>query len=319
LLREIISGLLIVVILIAGFLAYIVLYDVKEIESPSLTLNKEQYQTDSDLDGERLKSNLIRPFKNSIKAQNSWLTEQSEVKADYQNILDGLLTNQNVLYIEEYKNDLEDKRKQLELQFVEFKDRIDKITDKEIEYYSSMIDYEMEQSLDNLREKYDQEFADYEKQVQQENSNELLNYRLKLETLDLTEEKAAEYRSKIEEIENNRSIKINNKLNEIYYELRIRSEELTRERDQKIAELKKQFLNKKEEQIEQKNIELENMFAIYQRNRYTALKNSMDEFEENLEQDTAQLLAKSDIITDVVQSDLEVLNNTYLENTEERN
>jgi hypothetical protein len=177
----------------------------------------------------------------------------------------------------------------------------------------------MEQSLDNLREKYDQEFADYEKQVQQENSNELLNYRLKLETLDLTEEKAAEYRSKIEEIENNRSIKINNKLNEIYYELRIRSEELTRERDQKIAELKKQFLNKKEEQIEQKNIELENMFAIYQRNRYTALKNSMDEFEENLEQDTAQLLAKSDIITDVVQSDLEVLNNTYLENTEERN
>jgi hypothetical protein len=308
-----------VVILIAGFLAYIVLYDVKEIESPSLTLNKKQYQTTSELDSESLKSTLIEPFINSIDAQNNWLTEQAGAQKDYQNILDGLLTNQNLLYIEEYKNDLEDKRKQLDLQFIEYKDRIDKITDKEIEYYSSMIDYEMERSIENLRENYDQEFAEYEKQVQRENSNELLNYRLKLETLDLTEEKAAEYRSKIEEIENNRSIKINNKLNEIYYELRIRSEELTRERDQKIAELKKQFLNKKEEQIEQKNIELENMFAIYQRNRYTALKNSMDEFEENLEQDTAQLLAKSDIITDVVQSDLEVLNNTYLENTEERN
>jgi len=319
LLREIISGLLIVVILIAGFFAYIVLYDVKEIESPSLTLDKKQYQTNNQLDSERLKSNLREPFKNSIKAQNSWLTEQSEVREGYQNILDSLLTNQNVLYIEEYKNDLEDKRKQLDLQFVEFQDRIDKITDKEIEYYSSMIDYEMEQSLDNLRQKYDQEFANYEKQVQQENSNELLNYRLKLETLDLTEEKAEEYRNKIEEIENNRSIKINNKLNEIYYELRIRSEELARKRDEKIAELKKQFLNRKKAEIEQKNIELENMFAIYQRNRYTALQNSMDEFEANLEQETAKLLAKSDIITETVQNDLEVLNNTYLENTEERN
>ena len=307
------------VILIAGFLAYIVLYDVKEIESPSLTLNKEQYQTASQLDSESLKNNLIGPFENSLKAQNSWLKEQSEVKEDYQNILDSLLTNQNVLYIEEYKNDLEDKRKQLDLQFIEFKDRIGKITDKEIEYYSSMIDYEMEQSLDNLRQQYDQEFADYEKQVQQENRNELLNYRLKLDTLDLTEEKAAEYRSKIEEIENNRSIKINNKLNEIYYELRVRSEELAREREEKIAELKEQFLNKKEAEIEQKNIELENMFAIYQRNRYTALKNSMDKFEANLEQETAQLLAKSDTITEIVQNDLEVLNNTYLENTEERN
>ena len=307
------------VILIAGFLAYIVLYDVKEIESPSLTLNKEQYQTASQLDSESLKNNLIGPFENSLKAQNSWLKEQSEVKEDYQNILDSLLTNQNVLYIEEYKNDLEDKRKQLELQFVEFKDRIDKITDKEIEYYSSMIEYEMEQSLDNLRQKYDQEFADYEKQVQQENRNELLNYRLKLETLDLTDEQAQEYRSKIEEIENNRSIKINNKLNGIYYQLRIRSEQLAQKRDDKIAELKEQFLNNKKEEIEQKNIELENMFAIYQRNRYTALKNSMNEFEANLEQETAQLLAKSDTITEIVQNDLEVLNNTYLENTEERN
>src|SRR6056297_3597484 len=303
-LREIISGLLIVLIIITGIFAYIILFDVKEIKSPSLTLNKKQYDIETEIDDKQFKKRLIKPFSASVKAQQAWLETHQEFDQEYKNILDELLNNQDLLFVEEYKDDIEHKREQLEHGFIDFKDKINKITNKEIEYYSSMIDYEMEQSLEKLRKKYDEEFAEYEEQVQQERRNELLNYRLKLETLDLSEQEAQKLREKIEDIESAKSIKINNKINEIYYGLRLKTEKLYKE---------------KERQIAQKKIELEKVLSLFQRNRYAALQNQMNEFAVELEQESEELLQKRDAIKEIVQNDLETLNKTYLDLTEERN
>jgi|SRR6056297_3282177 len=318
-LREIISGLLIVLIIITGIFAYIILFDVKEIKSPSLTLNKKQYDIETEIDDKQFKKRLIKPFSASVKAQQAWLETHQEFDQEYKNILDELLNNQDLLFVEEYKDDIEHKREQLEHGFIDFKDKINKITNKEIEYYSSMIDYEMEQSLEKLRKKYDEEFAEYEEQVQQERRNELLNYRLKLETLDLSEQEAQKLREKIEDIESAKSIKINNKLNEIYYGLRLKTEKLSKEKERKKAELEKQFNKETERQIAQKKIELEKVLSLFQRNRYAALQNQMNEFAVELEQESEELLQKRDAIKEIVQNDLETLNKTYLDLTEERN
>ncbi len=317
-LREIVSGLLIVLILITGFFTYIILFDVKEIKSPSLTLDIEQYNTETDIKSTSFKQSFFDPFVNSVQAQQDWLNLYQDTKQEYEEVFKAVLVNQELLFVEEYKDDLEDKRDQLDRDFNNFKERINKVTAKEIEYYSSLVEYEMEQSLENLRKNYDEEFAEYEKQVQEASRNELLNYRLKLETLDLTEEKAQKYRDKIEEIEAEKSIKINNKLNEIYYTLRIKSEELEAEKELKIAKLKEQFNREKDKQIEQKQLELENVLTVFQR-RYAALKKQMNQFEKTLNQESPYLFQKKEVIKEIIQSDLDNLKKNYIVSTEERN
>jgi len=318
-LREIISGLLIVLILITGFFAYIILFDVKEIKSPSMTLNKEQYNIETDINSNTIKQNLLSPFIESVQAQEDWLEFHQKADQEYKNILSKVGVNQDLLFIEEYKDDLEHKREQLDRDFQEYKEYINNITKKEIEYYSSLVEYEMEQSLENLRKKYDEEFAEFEKQVQAANRNELLNYRLKLETLDLKEAEAENYRNKIEEIESEKSIKINNKLNEIYYTLRIKREELEKEKEEKISKLEKEFIRGKENQIEQKKLELENVLTLFQKNRYAALKKQMNEFKAVLNQESSDLFQKRNAIQEIVQNDLESLKKDYIDSTEERN
>lgn len=316
--RDIIGGLLIVLILITGFISYIILFDVKEVRSPSLTLNTEQYNTEVDFQTENFKKELINPFISSVAKQSEWLENHSNINNEYNGILEDVLFNQNLLFIEEYKNDVENKKAELTEEFQIYQEQTAEITAKEVKYYSSIIENETEQSIDNIREKYNQEFQEYEKEVRAENRNELLNYRLKLEVLDLSEEKAQEYRDKIEEIEAAKQQKIRNQLTATSYKLRTETEQLIEEKEAKITELKERLNQEMEQKIAKKKASLDNIFQVYQQNRLAAVEERMAEFEDRIAKQSEELYQKRDEIALIVKDDLASLKEMYPDFNEER-
>ena len=317
--REVIGGLLVVLILITGFFSYIILFDVKEIKSPSFTLNKAQYQTEPNFDTSGYAEKFKEPFKNSIERQEEWIERQEKINEEYDVILGAALYNQNLLYIEEYNNDIEAKNEELNKDFQSYKEEINKLTERKIDYYSSMVRYEKQKSFDNLQAKYDKELQEVKTQVQKERSNELLNYRLKIETLDLTEAKEQEYREKIEEIQTARRNKINSKMTAIYYTLRVENNKLKNAMQEKIANLTERFVKEKEELISEKKQELENIYAIYRQNRYSALEQKIQKFEANIGEEKNSLLEKRNNLIKVAKTDLEELKSRYNASNEERN
>ena len=317
--REVIGGLLVVLILITGFFSYIILFDVKEIKSPSFTLNKAQYQTEPNFDTSGYAEKFKEPFKNSIERQEEWTERQEKINEEYDVILGAALYNQNLLYIEEYNNDIEAKNEELNKDFQSYKEEINKLTERKIDYYSSMVRYEKQKSFDNLQAKYDKELQEVKTQVQKERSNELLNYRLKIETLDLTEAKEQEYREKIEEIQTARRNKINSKMTAIYYTLRVENNKLKNAMQEKIANLTERFIKEKEELISEKKQELENIYAIYRQNRYSALEQKIQKFEVNIGEEKNSLLEKRNNLIKVAKTDLEELKSRYNASNEERN
>jgi len=317
--REVIGGLLVVLILITGFFSYIILFDVKEIKSPSFTLNKAQYQTEPNFDTSGYAEKFKEPFKNSIERQEEWIERQEKINEEYDVILGAALYNQNLLYIEEYNNDIEAKNEELNKDFQSYKEEINKLTERKIDYYSSMVRYEKQKSFDNLQAKYDKELQEVKTQVQKERSNELLNYRLKIETLDLTEAKEQEYREKIEEIQTARRNKINSKMTAIYYTLRVENNKLKNAMQEKIANLTERFVKEKEELISEKKQELENIYAIYRQNRYSALEQKIQKFEANIGEEKNSLLEKRNNLIKVAKTDLEELKSKYNASNEERN
>ena len=317
--REVIGGLLVVLILITGFFSYIILFDVKEIKSPSFTLNKAQYQTEPNFETNGYAEKFKEPFKNSIEIQDKWIERQEKINEEYDVILGAALYNQNLLYIEEYNNDIEAKNEELNKDFQSYKEEINKLTERKIDYYSSMVRYEKQKSFDNLQAKYDKELQEVKTQVQKERSNELLNYRLKIETLDLTEAKEQEYREKIEEIQTARRNKINSKITAIYYTLRVENNKLKNAMQEKIANLTERFVKEKEELISEKKQELENIYAIYRQNRYSALEQKIQKFEANIGEEKNSLLEKRNNLIKVAKTDLEELKSRYNASNEERN
>lgn len=317
--REIIGGLLVVLILITGFFSYIILFDVKEIKSPSFTLNKEQYQTEPEFQTGGYEEKFKEPFKNSIEEQEQWIERQENINEEYEALLGAAFHNQQLLYIEEYNSDIEAKNEELGRDFQNYKEEINVLTERKIDYYSSMVRYEKKKSFENLQSKYDQELQEFEKEVQKERRNDLLNYRLKIETLDLSEEKEQEYREKIEEIQSTKNIKIDNKITQIHYTLRLENIKLNKAMEDKIANLTEEYEKEKDELISQKNQELENIFSIYQQNRYSALEQKIQKFEANINEEKKDFLGKRDNLIGIAKNDLEKLRNRYNGSNEERN
>ncbi len=309
--REIIGGLLVVLILITGFFSYIILFEVKEIRSPSLTLNKAQYETEPDFQTSGYENKFKQPFKNSIEEQEKWGQSQEDINEEYDVILEAALYNQKLLFIEEYNNDIEAKNEELKTDFQNYRKKVDTLTERKIDYYSSMVRYEKEKSFENLQSKYGEKLKEFEKEVQKERSNEIINYRLKLETLDLTEAKKKEYRVKLEEIRSAKRVKINNKSTEIYYQLRIENNKLKKAMEDKIVELTEKFEEEKKELISKKNHELESIFSVYQRNRHTALNQKIKVFETNINEERQAILDKRENFIEIAKRDLKTLKNRY--------
>ncbi|MCF8002437.1 MAG: hypothetical protein K9K76_11365 [Halanaerobiales bacterium] len=317
--REIIGGLLVVLILITGFFSYIILFDVKEIKSPSFTLNKNQYQTEPDFQTSGFEEDFKMPFKNSIQKQEQWIERQQNINQEYSDILGTALYNQELLYIEEYNNDIESKNEELNKDFQNYKEEVNILTDRKIDYYSSMVRYEKQKSFENLQAKYDEELQAVKSQVQKERSNELLNYRLKIETLDLTEAKKQEYREKIEEIKTARKNKINAKMTAIYYTLRVENNKLKNAMEEKIANLTERYEKEKEEFITEKMQELDNIYSMYRQNRYSALDQKIQKFEASINEDKKAILNKRNKLIKIAKKDLKNLKNRYSSSDEERN
>lgn len=317
--RDIIGGLLVVLILVTGFFSYIILFEVKEIRSPSFTLSKGQYQTEPDFETSGYVEKFEKPFKNSIEEQKKWIELQKSINEEYEVILGAALYNQKLLYIEEYNNDIEAKNVELKKDFQNYKDKINTLTERKIDYYSSMVQYEKDKSLENLQSKYSKELNEFEKQVQKENSNELLNYRLKLETLDLTEKKEQEYKDKINEIQSTKKIKINNKMTEIHYTLRVENNKLKKAMEDKIANITEKYEEEKKELISKKSQELDTIYTIYQQNNYSALNQRIKKFEANINEERKKLLDKREDFIDIAKNDLEKLKSRYNASNGERN
>jgi len=317
--REIIGGLLVVLILITGFFSYIILFDVKEIKSPSLTINKHQYQTEPEFQTSGYKEKFTGPFKNSIEEQKKWIERQENINEEYEVILGAAVYNQELLYIDEYNNDIEAKNEELNKDFQNYEQEINILTERKIDYYSSMVRYEKEKSFENLQSKYYKELQEVKTQIQKDRSNELLNYRLKIRTLDLSEAKQQEYLEKIEEIQTARKNKINNKVTAIYYTLRVENNKLKNVMEEKIANLTDRFEAEKEELIAKNNQEVKNIYSVYQQNRYSALEQKIQKVEENITEDKKDLLNKRNNLIEIAKIDLEKLKNRYNVSNGERN
>ncbi len=317
--REIIGGLLVVLILITGFFSYIILFDVKEIKSPSLTINKHQYQTEPEFQTSGYKEKFTGPFKNSIEEQKKWIERQENINEEYEVILGAAVYNQELLYIDEYNNDIEAKNEELNKDFQNYEQEINILTERKIDYYSSMVRYEKEKSFENLQSKYYKELQEVKTQIQKDRSNELLNYRLKIRTLDLSEAKEQEYLEKIEEIQTARKNKINNKVTAIYYTLRVENNKLKNVMEEKIANLTDRFEAEKEELIAKNNQEVKNIYSVYQQNRYSALEQKIQKVEENITEDKKDLLNKRNNLIEIAKIDLEKLKNRYNVSNGERN
>jgi hypothetical protein len=317
--REIIGGLLVVLILITGFFSYIILFDVKEIKSPSFTINKQQYQTEPEFQTSEYEKKFKEPFQNSIEEQEQWIERQENINEEYEVILGAAVYNQELLYIDEYNNDIEAKNEELNKDFQNYKQEINILTERKIDYYSSMVRYEKEKSFENLQSKYDKELQEVKTQVQKERSTELLNYRLKIKTLDLSEAKEQEYREKIEEIQTARRNKVNNKMTAIYYTLRVENNKLKNVMEEKIANLTEEFEEEKEELIAKQNQELKNIYSIYQQNRYSALEQKIQKVEANITEEKKALLNKRNNLIEIAKNDLEKLKSRYNVSNGERN
>jgi len=317
--REIIGGLLVVLILITGFFSYIILFDVKEIKSPSLTINKQQYQTEPKFQTSEYEEKFKVPFQNSIEEQKQWIERQENINEEYEVILGAAVYNQELLYIDEYNNDIEAKNEELNKDFQNYEQEINILTERKIDYYSSMVRYEKEKSFENLQSKYYKELQEVKTQIQKDRSNELLNYRLKIRTLDLSEAKEQEYLEKIEEIQTARKNKINNKVTAIYYTLRVENNKLKNVMEEKIANLTDRFEAEKEELIAKNNQEVKNIYSVYQQNRYSALEQKIQKVEENITEDKKDLLNKRNNLIEIAKIDLEKLKNRYNVSNGERN
>lgn len=317
--REIIGGLLVVLILITGFLSYIILFEVKEIKSPSFTLNVEDYQTEPGFQTSGYEDKFKEPFNNSIDRQKEWIDRQNSINQKYEEMLGEVLFNQELLFIEEYNNDIEDKNKELKNNFQNYKREVDKLTEKKIDYYSSMVRYEKERSLENLQDNYDEEFDEFVSQVQQERQNELLNYRLKIEILDLSKAKEKEYQNKIEEIESDKRVRTNNKMHKIYSRLRLENYKVNKVMEEKIASLTEKFKEEEKELISNKQEELDNIFSIFEQNRETALEQKKEQFKTNINEERKAILNKRESIIEIATDDLEKLQSRYSTSNGERN
>ena len=317
--REIIGGLLVVLILITGFFSYIILFDVKEIKSPSFTINKQQYQTEPKFQTSEYEEKFKVPFQNSIEEQKQWIERQENINEEYEVILGAAVYNQELLYIDEYNNDIEAKNEELNKDFQNYEQEINILTERKIDYYSSMVRYEKEKSFENLQSKYYKELQEVKTQIQKDRSNELLNYRLKIRTLDLSEAKEQEYLEKIEEIQTARKNKINNKVTAIYYTLRVENNKLKNVMEEKIANLTDRFEAEKEELIAKNNQEVKNIYSVYQQNRYSALEQKIQKVEENITEDKKDLLNKRNNLIEIAKIDLEKLKNRYNVSNGERN
>lgn len=318
-LSEITSGLLIVLILISGFFAYLILFEVQDINSPSLSLNKEQYEITADFDKDLFKENLNDSFIKTVDTQKRWIEKQTKLNELYNDKFGSILYSQNSVFIDQYYNEVAKKQRELDKEYQRYVENINFETENRINYYSSMVNYEVEKSLENIRLKYDEEIQEFEKQVNQENRNELLNLRLKLKVLELSEEKRKELQNRIDEIQNNKSIKISNKISEIYYRLRIVSNELNEAKAEKIANLKEILNNEKENNINNKKSSLDNIYKEYQEDRYAALSEKINNFQRTISSDNNDLIEKRNEIINIVTNDLNSLHQMYLLPTGERN
>jgi|AntRauTorcE11897_2_1112592.scaffolds.fasta_scaffold06559_3 hypothetical protein len=319
LLSEITSGLLIVLILISGFFAYLILFEIQDINSPSLTLNKAQYQITADFNKDVFEESMEEDFLNTVETQNKWIEKQREINDQYDEKLENVVNSQDSVFTDEYYNEIEKRQRELDKEYQQFVENINFDTENMIKYYSSMVNYELEESLENIRLEYDEELKEFEQEVRKENRNELLNLRIKLLVLELSEQRRKEFQDRIEEIQNSKSIKISNKISEIYYRLRIASNELSEARDKKVASLSEILNNDKKVKINNKKESLDRIYKDYQEIRYAALSQQMTDFEKTISNDKDELFEKRNNIIKIVTSDLNTLHKIYLLPTEERN
>lgn len=317
--RDLFSVLLIVLIIITGFFTYIIFFEIEEAKSPSFNIDREAYKIKPDFEPTVFVDKFKVPFFASLDDQEQWADRQEKLSDDYEISFSEIQFNKYILYFDQYSSDITKLREELDRQFAEYEIEADNILDKKIAYYTSMIDHEVERSLENLIIDYREEFEEFESELKKQRSNELLNYRLKLETLDLTDEQKKDYKDKIAEIELEKRIRINNKLNEIYYELKTASQLLNENKAEKVSYLLEKFAEKKNKLVANRKREIEASYLTYQQQRYIAATHNIYQAEELINEEKQEILAVLKIVDEVVKDDLEVLKSAYSTVNKERN
>jgi len=317
--RDIVNVILIFLIIITGFFTYIIFFEIEEAKSPSFNIDRKAYSIEPDFEPTLFLDKFKVPFTTSLDDQEQWAAQQEKLSDDYEIFFSEIQFNKYVLYFDQYSSDIVKLREELDRQFAEYKIEADDILDKKIAYYSSMIDHEVERSLENLIKDYREELKEFESELKKQRSNELLNYRLKLETLDLTDEQKKDYKDKIAKIELEKRIKINNKLNGIYYELKTASHLLNENKEEKVSYLLEKFTEKKNELVVNKKKEIEDSYRTYQQQRYIAAIHNINQAEELINEEKHEILTVLKIVDEVIKDDLEVLKSAYSTVNKERN
>ncbi|MCF8008195.1 MAG: hypothetical protein K9K32_00390 [Halanaerobiales bacterium] len=305
--REILSGLLIVLLIVAGFISYLILFEIKEVKSPSVSINLSEYKQEDNLESRQLIKDLTNPFKSTINEQQEIYHKKINDTLSYIIFTNEILVNNNSILVEEYNKALKEKKDELDNLLEIYKNEIVSYSNNKIEYYSDIINKEFESSIDNLLNNYHLELKDYKNQINKEYSNQIFNLRLKLELLELSGKKRREYEEKLDVIKREKNMLINGKKAQVSFKLLLEKEKLISIKNQKINKYKETEIKSSDALIKIKAEELKQRFEQFHQKKLTNLKEEINKEELVILKKIESLYKKRQDIIKIVKDDVDKL------------